>query len=205
MKFALKEKNGFKLAGNPTVRAHVEDLKEGQHPIASIVRWPDELLMQHGVYAVTERRDPLLPLQRHDSGQLVDEGGKPVLIVRARDLPLSAAKDQARGMIKAKADAALREMVAEYSPEERETWGLQVEEARAFLGEPRGEAPFLTRRAKDRGQPVERLAETVLRKHAAYRDGSASVLGAHDAARMLIDSAETVEAVRKALGHDGAN
>jgi hypothetical protein len=74
----------------------------------------------------------------------------------------------------------LEVLAAAYTPQERETWAAQVEEATALLGDPAAVTPFLSARATRRGVPVAQLATTVRQKAAAYSAKAGDILGAMD-------------------------
>lgn len=80
--------------------------------------------------------------------------------------------------VRAEAARRLAILGQPYSPEERETWPIQVLEAAALAVDPGAEVPMLAVLAAGRGQTVGDLAVTVRVKDAAFRAASAAILGA---------------------------
>lgn len=65
-----------------------------------------------------------------------------------------------------------------YSPEERETWPMQSEEARIWQRDATVPTPLLTAIAASRGISVAALAEKILVNDTAFRQTVGSLLGA---------------------------
>ncbi|SEK35093.1 hypothetical protein SAMN05443999_101264 [Roseovarius azorensis] len=87
--------------------------------------------------------------------------------------------------IYAEANARLRALAADYPAEERETWATQAAEAAAILADPASAdatmAPFLARRALQRGWTLEEMATRVQALAVAFADASGAILAGRDA------------------------
>lgn len=84
--------------------------------------------------------------------------------------------------VRAECARRLTAVVAGYTPEERETWPVQIAEARAVVAGA-AEAPMLTVLAAARGLPLSAFAAAVLQVTAATTAATAKLLAAQ--ARML--------------------
>lgn len=67
---------------------------------------------------------------------------------------------------------------AEYTPEERETWPVQVSEAKAIMADATAPAPLLSAIATARGVPIEAMAEVVLTKTQQLAGATGAILAA---------------------------
>lgn len=75
----------------------------------------------------------------------------------------------------------LRDIVSDYSEEERETWSQQVAEAEAYQLNPLTPVPFIEALAARRLETVAELVQIILTKTAAYRLAAATILSAQSA------------------------
>ncbi|MGK8234062.1 hypothetical protein ACLGGT_07740 [Roseovarius sp. MS2] len=83
--------------------------------------------------------------------------------------------------VRAEAARRMSALAAAYTPEERETWPLQIAEAEAVLAGYPDQAPMLTALAAPRGLSVIQMAETVLRLRDQLKLASAAILAAQAA------------------------
>ena len=86
-----------------------------------------------------------------------------------------------RAEVQAEATRRLVLLGAQYSREERETWGVQVPEALALVAAASPDdvaAPFLKASAEQAGDDVSELAATVLAKAEAFATASGRIVGA---------------------------
>ena len=90
-----------------------------------------------------------------------------------QDLPM---EDQ----VKAHAALLLRVLAIGYTDEERETWSVQIEEAKALKADPTADVPFLAARAAARNIPVNALATRVLELSRQLSAASGAILAAQD-------------------------
>lgn len=200
MQFAIKSGNGYKIASPAAVAQSVSDALGGQHPIGSIQRWSEDARNAAGVYTLISRSEPLDKYQRHAAPEIVIEGGKPVALRRAVDIALPDAKALAVNAAFEASIEALKAMVAGYAPEERDTWNVQLEEARAIDADPTAPAPFLATRAAARGIDPADLAAVVIAKNSEYRAGSGQILGQRDARLADIAAAANLTDLRAIAG-----
>lgn len=84
----------------------------------------------------------------------------------------------------------LARIASPYAPQERETWHVQVEEAKAFTADPSTPTPMLTPIATARGQTVADFAAHVLAKNDAFAAACGAVLAAQ-AAILALDPLPT--------------
>ncbi len=75
----------------------------------------------------------------------------------------------------AEADRRLEALVATYSPQERETWATQLDEAKAVKAGAT-DAPFLTPLAAARGWTLDEMADRVLSLAAQFAAASGAIL-----------------------------
>lgn len=78
--------------------------------------------------------------------------------------------------VKRYAAQLMRSFVSDYTDEERETWGEQVNEAKAVTEDPDAPAPLLSRLAAADGVSVSVFAGYVLQNRAAFIAASGAVL-----------------------------
>jgi hypothetical protein len=74
----------------------------------------------------------------------------------------------------------MESIVKPYSPQERETWFIQVEEAKKYLANPSidvSEIPFLKTVADKRDVGLETIATTIVNKNTEYRTSIGTLLG----------------------------
>lgn len=74
----------------------------------------------------------------------------------------------------------MEEVVKPYSTQERETWFIQVEEAKKYLANPNissGEIPFLNALADERDTSLDTIATIILNKNTEYRSAIGTLLG----------------------------
>ena len=81
-----------------------------------------------------------------------------------------------RGLINAERDRRMEALAAGYTASERETWPVQVEEAKAVLADPSAPTPLLTALAAARGQSVEDFANHVLTLAAQFSAGTGAIM-----------------------------
>jgi hypothetical protein len=74
----------------------------------------------------------------------------------------------------------LEALASGYTPQERETWPTQIEEARAILAGVEPRTSLLAGRAAARGVPLADLAQVVMQKEAAFAAASGAIMGARD-------------------------
>ena len=67
---------------------------------------------------------------------------------------------------------------AGYTPEERETWPVQVSEAKAIMADATAPAPLLSAIATARGVPIEAMAQVVLTKAQQLAAATGAILAA---------------------------
>ena len=82
--------------------------------------------------------------------------------------------------IRHKYSVAMESIVKPYSPQERETWFIQVEEAKKYLANPSidvSEIPFLKTVADKRDVGPETIATTIVNKNTEYRTSIGTLLG----------------------------
>lgn len=72
-------------------------------------------------------------------------------------------------------------VAAPYTPEERETWFVQVKEANDYNVSPLSPTPLLTAIANVRGLTVSDLVGTIIAKDNAYRQAIGAILGEQQA------------------------
>jgi hypothetical protein len=88
--------------------------------------------------------------------------------------PLPTAKD-----VYAEADRRLKALAAAYSPQERETWATQVDEAKAVKAGAT-DAPLLSPLAVVRGWTLDEMADRVLLLAAQFAAASGAILAARN-------------------------
>jgi len=83
--------------------------------------------------------------------------------------------------VRREAARRLEELASDYAPAERETWPVQVAEARALAADPQAPTPMLTALAAGRTVSVPGLAALVLNKADALAVASGAILAAQAA------------------------
>ena len=126
----------------------------------------------------------------------VDSEGRWAVHRPAMDMTLDDAKAVATSTVKMTAEQRLAAMVADYPPNERETWAVQVMEAEALTADPDAAAPFLRMRAQMRGADPLDFAAIVLTKNTEYRQGSAAILGHSDVLQAQIEATTALDELR---------
>ncbi|WP_176243676.1 tail fiber assembly protein [Halomonas sp. CSM-2] len=120
-----------------------------------------------------------------------DEKGRPSWVpIPPDDLDTLAAKK--RGEIDSAAARAVADIRSLYPDFERETWGDQEDEARAWTADNTAPTPTLTGIAEARGVTVKYLAPKVIEKADQYRTLATSVAGKRQ--RLEDDIAAALEA-----------
>lgn len=75
-------------------------------------------------------------------------------------------------------DRRIQELASQYTQTERETWPVQVDEAKAFKSEPKTPTPMLTPLANARGITVDEMADRVLSIAATTAAATGEIMGA---------------------------
>ena len=83
--------------------------------------------------------------------------------------------------VRREAARRLEQLASDYAPAERETWPVQVAEARALAADPQAPTPMLTALAAGRAVSVPGLAALVLNKADALAVASGAILAAQAA------------------------
>lgn len=94
----------------------------------------------------------------------------------AEETAAEARTDQAK-TIRNRYARRMAALAAPYTPEERETWPIQLAEAEAYIADPSAPVAMLTEIAKARGITVAELAGKVITKNAYYRQTVGAILG----------------------------
>lgn len=81
-------------------------------------------------------------------------------------------------LVRAEAARRMALIAAPYSPEERETWPVQIAEAEAVALDPAAPAPLLAALAAARGLTVEAMAQRVLLLRDQFRAAAGAILAA---------------------------
>jgi hypothetical protein len=81
-----------------------------------------------------------------------------------------------RRLVTEERDRRMAALAAGYTASERETWPVQVEEAKAVLADPNAPTPLLTALAAVRGQDVPTLANHVLTLAAQFSAGTGAIM-----------------------------
>lgn len=98
------------------------------------------------------------------------EAGQPVLDPPAL---LWSAQD-----VRFEAGRRIHALGSEYTSEERETWPVQVSEAKAIMADATAPAPLLSAIATARGVPIEAMAQVVLTKAQQLAAATGAILAA---------------------------
>lgn len=80
--------------------------------------------------------------------------------------------------VRAEAARRLAILAGDYSPEERETWPIQIAEAEAYRIDPTASAPMLAALAAPRGMDVSQMAARVLTLRDELKLSTAAILAA---------------------------
>ncbi len=83
--------------------------------------------------------------------------------------------------VRAEAARRLAVVAGAYTPEERETWPIQIAEAEAYLADPTVSVPMLAALAVPRGMEVSQMANRVLTLRDALKLSTAAILAAQAA------------------------
>lgn len=92
----------------------------------------------------------------------------------------SPALVQLESQIRNKYADMMNSVVSPYLQSERETWFVQVEEAKKFINNPfidASEIPMITALSLQREETLENVSNTILSKNAAYRTAVGNILG----------------------------
>lgn len=81
-------------------------------------------------------------------------------------------------MVRAEAARCLEDMASSYTAEERETWYVQIAEAKALKADPAAAAPLLGQLAAEDGMTAEQFADHVLAKALTKATKSGAILAA---------------------------
>lgn len=94
-------------------------------------------------------------------------------------------------------DAAFAPIEAVYPAKERESWPIQLEEARAVLADPEAEAPMLSIQAAERGmgEGVAELAQKIVANNARYRVTAGRLTGQQQRMYAEVNALATAEDV----------
>lgn len=80
--------------------------------------------------------------------------------------------------VRAEAARRLAIVAGAYTPEERETWPIQIAEAEAYLADPTASVPMLAALAIPRGMEVSQMADRVLTLRDTLKLSTAAILAA---------------------------
>jgi len=83
-------------------------------------------------------------------------------------------------MVTAERDRRLEAMAGAYSPSERETWSVQIAEAKALADDPDAPAPLLRALVSDDATALAALATRVLGLADAFAAASGAIMRAHN-------------------------
>ena len=137
----------------------------------------------------------------------VEHGKMPLSLEEARVAKLAE--------VMAGYDAAFAPIEAVYPAKERETWTVQLEEARAVLADPSASTPMLNIMiaARGRGESVAEFAQKVMENNTAYRLLAGALTGQQQRMYAEVNALTTTEAVEaypvayvmpEGLGYGGA-
>lgn len=156
------------------------------HPTKSTWRWLPE---------VTEQPD-LAP--RVDSiGDPIEaiEDGEVVVRRQVNRMSLADAQSMARRLAHEAAAAALQAIMDRYPPHERETWTIQLAQARAFQDNPAAETGMMDILAQKRGQTRAEVATRIITKAAQFEALAAEAVGTQQAREDQVEAAVDVDGV----------
>lgn len=103
--------------------------------------------------------------------------------------PLTA--DVLMGALAAQYETRMQVIASGYPPSERESWPVQVSEARALLADAAAETPWIDAAASARGLTRVELATRIVNKDNAYRVVSGTLTGIRQAIEDQISAAGT--------------
>ena len=111
--------------------------------------------------------------------------------------PLEATRAEKLAEIMAGYSAAFAPIEAIYPQEERETWPIQLEEARAVLADPGAETPMLSIMVavRGKGESVAEFARAVMVNNAAYRQLAAYLTGLQQRMYAEVSALTDVDAI----------
>lgn len=93
--------------------------------------------------------------------------------------------------INAAYSAAVRVLASGYPDEERESWPVQIMEARALIDDSSADTPWIDSAANDRGITREVLADLIIAQDSAYRVIHGGLSGTRQRLRDAIENAQT--------------
>ena len=169
---------------------------------------------QYQLARANAARDGWIVVEDYRYAPVVDGNGNPVCITDVGPLPegCRVVRDDdpdvvARKLKEAHA-AKLAEVMAGYSAafapieaiyprEERETWPIQLEEARAVLADPDAETPMLSIMVavRGKGETIAEFAGVVMANNTMYRQFAAYITGQQQRMYAEVNALETLEAV----------
>lgn len=124
--------------------------------------------------STVEDADPIPPGKMATGVAVELVNGKPKQVRQLIDRVFTA------GDVDAEMANRLDALATGYTTQEQQTWGTQVEEARAILAGNDPRTQLLAKRAAARGVPLADLAEIVLEKEADLAAASGAIMGARD-------------------------
>lgn len=107
--------------------------------------------------------------------------------IRAAQNPLTA--DKLRAALGAEYETRMQVIAVDYPPSERESWPVQMEEAKALLANSSASTPWIDSAAAARGLARTELATRIAAKNAAYRVVSGTLTGIRQAIEDQISAA----------------
>lgn len=171
-------------------------LSSSIHPIDPVTK---ELAMINEAVATTK---PLPAFDPAESRlQMVD--GEWVVVAIPSEPPapepepptLEELKQRLIGQVNLIYNAKMSVIAVEYPQLERESWTVQIEEARRLIEDPASDTPWIDACASGRGITREDLAQRIVSKDLSYRQVSGSVTGArHRHEDQIAELSDTVSA-----------
>lgn len=171
------------FSGNPPVFSD-------SHPTKSDWRWLPERIETPSMRAIIDSPG--------DEITSVDDGYV-VVSRQVNTMSLEVASAAARRLIHQASASPLQEIMDRYPPHERETWSIQLAQARAFTADPNAETGMLDTLAEKRGQTRARTAARIIEKAAQFEAMAADVIGTQQAREDAIEAAEDVDGVLAVL------
>lgn len=157
----------------------------------------DERILQpppHAVAVTVHERDEVLAAVAVPGYVLsASKDGKPLAVASGALLDISAHHRRLKHSINAIFQSHMAAIADGYPMHERESWPVQLEEAKALQADPEATTPWLDACAAARGLDKAELAARVLAKDAAYRLISGTLSGIRQRHEDAIAKLETVE------------
>lgn len=113
-----------------------------------------------------------------DGGFAVIEPPEPEATPAPEPLSSEQAFAVAQAALIAERDRRLQVIAASYTQTERETWSVQVEEARAFKTDNTAPTPMLQHLAAARGLTVDEMSDRVLSMNASFAAATGAIMAA---------------------------